>query len=80
MSNLTASTADGFLATVIGLACFNVSDILVTISELTKCAQHATGELDGYRMHMRGASEIVRLRGGFQTIEKNNWICLVMFW
>jgi hypothetical protein len=42
--------------------------------------QHVTGHQKQWQMHMNAAKEIIKARGGLETLQYNPFLSIVLFW
>ena len=82
ISNRSFATTDGLIGAVIGFACYSVSypcfggERIPTHTSF----QHAIGDYAGWHMHMDGIKEMLRLRGGLETLDSNRLVRMVLTW
>jgi hypothetical protein len=44
------------------------------------CSAHASGDYNGFRLHMRGLKEILKIRGGVEALDGNPVLRMGFYW
>ncbi|PVH85431.1 hypothetical protein DL98DRAFT_606526 [Cadophora sp. DSE1049] len=62
MRDVIVATTDGVISSIIGFACY----------------YHLIGDMKSWREHIDGLKEIIRLRGGIETVDSNTFLRIML--
>jgi hypothetical protein len=54
-------------------------DVLSAIAALA-CNAHVSGDYNGFRLHMRGLKEALKIRGGIEALDGNPVLRTSFYW
>ncbi|RDW74202.1 hypothetical protein BP5796_07644 [Coleophoma crateriformis] len=63
ISDLGEATSDGLISTICGFACY----------------KHGVGDHGAWKIHMKALEDLIRLRGGTETLNTNKYLRLLLF-
>ncbi len=82
MSDVKVATTDGVISSIIGFACYYVRVPPPPKSGLKTdvVIKHLIGDMINWRTHLDGLKAVIRLRGGIETLESNEYLKIMLSW